>query len=526
MYKLPHLSPFSSSLARLCRSCDGHLRERAATRVGVNRLRLRLPVLASFLIGCWVCLIGLTSVESQEQENSGTAAIAEANQEVGESTKSNEEWQRLVADLQASEYARRERASKQLGATDFSALVHVLPLMTSTDAEVAWRAKEVLTRQGIQGSADVVRRIGLVLKLLTAAGHREFAEEAERFESRVASLRLAEASRRLESVPGITLVPGPLLGLAGKARGNMRQFRGNVIIVDRGLRVGPQVRILNGNLIDEPVLEAVEEGADPSNGREPQQGGGADAPAAASERPVEGGADDRVRQSHLKDNLNAWLAKCITASPSDLRTLERSWQESGLIPVGNGGSVPPIQSFDMTINGDLSNEQVQLLSDFFRSPVVVTLVMSGVDMSPELQALIVETAEGGKLQYLSTLQCAYDLKTCIALMNVLKSGGLGYWQTQGRAMLGIMSDDVFSGRDLTEDVSPQVGEVTKGSAAEKAGIQSGDFVRRINDVPVGNFEELRRIVSAFGVGDKIQVEVARGPANMTLEVELQEYRHQ
>lgn len=507
--------PLLESLLLLsCQSCSGG-----------TRVRPCLPLLAHFLIGGWVCLIGLASVESQEQEKSGIEATSETTQEVSESTKPNDEWQSLIADLQASEYARRERASKNLGETDFSTMVHVLPLMTSTDAEVAWRAKEVLTQQGIRGSSDVVRRIGLVLKLLTAAGHREFADEAERFESRVATLRLAEASRRLESIPNMTVIPGPPLGQFGMVAGNVLRIQGGVLIGGQQIQVAPQVKIFDNNGFEIPVLDAVEEVIDQAD-QQNALGNEKDATASSSEQVVESSADDQIRQGYLKENLNAWLEKCITAAPDDLRKLEQSWQETGLIRVENEAPVQPIQSFELTVNGDLSNEQVQLLSDFLRNPVLVTLMMNGVDMSPELQTLIVETVEAGKIQYLNTFQCGYNLKTSVALMNVLKSGGLGYWQTQGRAMLGIKADGVLIGQDLTERGSARVGEVTKGAAADKAGIQSGDLVRRINDVPIENFEELRRIVSAFGVGDRIQVEVTRGLETLTLEVELQEYRSQ
>ncbi|MBL8892581.1 MAG: PDZ domain-containing protein [Planctomycetaceae bacterium] len=491
----------------------------AERKGGWFRGQLRTPLL-TFVCIAW---FGLNSVESQEQDHSEPKLTPNSR----ELTEPGGQWQSHIDDLQASEFARRERASKGLGAADFSAMVHVLPLMTSTDAEVAWRAKEVLTQQGIRGSADVVRRIALVLKLLTAAGHREFAEESERFESRVASLRLAEASRRLESVPGITVIPGPQLGQMMVA-GNAMRIQGGVMIIGGGqIQVGPQVRILgNGDLLEIPAMEAAKQNLDADAAQQSQQNSETDANVAATEQSHEVGADEDIRRSYLKDNLKDWLEKCITAPTTELLTLENSWQEIGLIRRDDAERSQPMQSFDLTINGDLSKEHVELLSDFFQSPILVTLAMSGVEMSPELQTLIVETAEAGKIQYLNTVQCGYDLKTSIALMKVLKAGGLGYWQTQGRAMLGIKADGVLIGQELSERGSARVGEVTKGSAADQAGIQSGDLVRRINDVPIENFDELRRVVSAFGVGDRLQVEVERGPKTLTLEVKLQEYRSQ
>lgn len=91
-------------------------------------------------------------------------------------------------------------------------------------------------------------------------------------------------------------------------------------------------------------------------------------------------------------------------------------------------------------------------------------------------------------------------------------------------MLGIRTDNLLLGRsDTAERGGALVGFVTEDSAAAIAGIQPGDLIRKINDIPVENFEELRRIVAAFDVGDTIHVELARSNGRLELDVTLMQH---
>ena len=52
--------------------------------------------------------------------------------------------------------------------------------------------------------------------------------------------------------------------------------------------------------------------------------------------------------------------------------------------------------------------------------------------------------------------------------------------------------------------------VQQDSAADKAGLQIGDIVQKINGKDVQNFEELTTIIGTFGPGQKIELEILRG----------------
>lgn len=93
-----------------------------------------------------------------------------------------------------------------------------------------------------------------------------------------------------------------------------------------------------------------------------------------------------------------------------------------------------------------------------------------------------------------------------------------------RGMLGIM------GTEVTEDLAKNfdynnvngafVNEVMKGSAADKAGIKSGDILNSINGVPVANFGQLRAKIATIGAGSKVKLGVYRDGKQSTVEVTL------
>ncbi len=70
------------------------------------------------------------------------------------------------------------------------------------------------------------------------------------------------------------------------------------------------------------------------------------------------------------------------------------------------------------------------------------------------------------------------------------------------------------------DFPPVVGEVIKGSAAEKAGILAGDRFLKVNGKPVSDFTELRQEVD-LNTAEKIKVEIERDGKLLNLEFPLQ-----
>jgi serine protease Do len=75
----------------------------------------------------------------------------------------------------------------------------------------------------------------------------------------------------------------------------------------------------------------------------------------------------------------------------------------------------------------------------------------------------------------------------------------------------------IAGNDVTEDVASYynmpvgvfVNEVTKGGAAEKAGLQSGDIITKVDDIEVTSITQLRDYVNSKRVGTDVQVTYMR-----------------
>ncbi len=92
------------------------------------------------------------------------------------------------------------------------------------------------------------------------------------------------------------------------------------------------------------------------------------------------------------------------------------------------------------------------------------------------------------------------------------------------AYLGVMV------RDMNADVSQMYGlpmgvyvdEVTKGSCAEKAGMQAKDIILALGEHGTENMAELTRALRKFAPGDTTTVKVYRGGAEVTLNITLDE----
>jgi hypothetical protein len=65
-------------------------------------------------------------------------------------------------------------------------------------------------------------------------------------------------------------------------------------------------------------------------------------------------------------------------------------------------------------------------------------------------------------------------------------------------------------------VTPEVGTVAPGSAAEKAGIKPGDVIKEIDGRPVANHAQLRHRLGARYEGDTVTVKLQRGKEEVSL----------
>ena len=109
---------------------------------------------------------------------------------------------------------------------------------------------------------------------------------------------------------------------------------------------------------------------------------------------------------------------------------------------------------------------------------------------------------------------------------------LNYGYVTGRPYLGVSTQDVtLRSRDRMWYYSDGtrcvlVEKVVKDSAAEQAGIQSGDLILKLEDKTISSGEDLSAAIGAYKPGDKATLTIQRDGQEMTVEVTFGEYTPQ
>lgn len=88
----------------------------------------------------------------------------------------------------------------------------------------------------------------------------------------------------------------------------------------------------------------------------------------------------------------------------------------------------------------------------------------------------------------------------------------GYGSSSNRAQLGVVTEKAEN--------AALVKSVTKGSAAEKAGLKEGDLITMVNDILVESPDDLAKAVGKFKPEDKVVVKVKRGKKDEKLTATL------
>ena len=109
---------------------------------------------------------------------------------------------------------------------------------------------------------------------------------------------------------------------------------------------------------------------------------------------------------------------------------------------------------------------------------------------------------------------------------------LNYGYVTGRPYLGVSTQDVtLRSRDRMWYYSDGtrcvlVEKVISGSAAEQAGIQSGDLILKLEEEQITSGDSLSSAISAYKPGDKATITIQRDGKEMTVEVTFGEYAPQ
>jgi putative serine protease PepD len=97
----------------------------------------------------------------------------------------------------------------------------------------------------------------------------------------------------------------------------------------------------------------------------------------------------------------------------------------------------------------------------------------------------------------------------------------GKVSNSGRAALGVSVTTVIDPR-TGEPAGVGVVSVTKGSGAQKAGIQQGDIIVAVNNAPTPSQAELAKVLAGLRPGGTAKVTVMRSGVKRTVEVRLTE----
>lgn len=120
----------------------------------------------------------------------------------------------------------------------------------------------------------------------------------------------------------------------------------------------------------------------------------------------------------------------------------------------------------------------------------------------------------------------YSFAVPVSLVKKVMDDLLLYGKAQ-RGLLGIKINDVNANTARQFDLSTTTGifvtYVNENSAAEDAGIMSGDVIISINDTEVTNVSELQEMVARYRPGDEVSVTVLRGGEKHEVKAVLKDF---
>jgi serine protease Do len=85
-----------------------------------------------------------------------------------------------------------------------------------------------------------------------------------------------------------------------------------------------------------------------------------------------------------------------------------------------------------------------------------------------------------------------------------------------RAMLGVTTDKADKGAEIQE--------ISKASAAEKAGLKEGDVITRVNDTKIEDADDLSKAIKSHKPGEKVTITYLRNDKEQKMTVELGKWK--
>lgn len=84
-----------------------------------------------------------------------------------------------------------------------------------------------------------------------------------------------------------------------------------------------------------------------------------------------------------------------------------------------------------------------------------------------------------------------------------------------KAQLGVLTEKAEN------ETGAAIKEVKKGTAAEKAGLQTGDIIQKVNNIPIQNSEDLYKAIGQYKPGDTVNIAYLRNGISNTTKALLQ-----
>jgi putative serine protease PepD len=133
----------------------------------------------------------------------------------------------------------------------------------------------------------------------------------------------------------------------------------------------------------------------------------------------------------------------------------------------------------------------------------------GINSSIRTAASSPSSGEGGSIG----LGFAIPISNVLPIVDQLRSN-----QTPTHAKIGVTVSNAAGSDGLVDGAKIQ--SIVSGSAADKAGLKTGDVITKVDDHPISGYESLVATIRGYRPGDKVTLTVQRGGSTTTVSATL------
>lgn len=407
-----------------------------------------------------------------------------------------------LGQLESDSYAERQKASRELANAGVDSVRQIVDRMLNGPPESVVRCSRLLSRIALESSERDMTRIARILLVLSDNGFEHLRSESIRLNTRWKQARVEQTIERLGEV-GVYVQPVEGFGGGDALLRSiaLREIQGSTETPEQ-----PDAVEAAPSTTDQPVLDndsilnrvdAIVAASDEENEKSFEE-------EIASR--TEGLPSPIAGQSNLQTDVSE-----IMFLGGEARVVVRG-ADGSIVIDGMSASRDETPHF-VTIGEDFQGtaEDLRLLKLI---PAITRLTVTGRD----IDAMLLETIrENATLTYVSFENCTYDLAGVFKVME--QRPDLSISASGHNSFLGVQMQTIDNG-DGTQGC--QILEVVAGTAAEDAGCQAGDIIRKMNGVRIGAYEQLILAIGSFKPGDEVRIDVLRGEEELEFRVKLRE----